>query len=82
MFISLPIMHTISTVWEEGGVISTHAAIDASDDARRNVMLGSNYTFALKTLVVIGMALTSIPRDHLPEASSLHRPGIAIRWAN
>ena len=47
MFISLPIMHTISTVWKEGGVISTHAAaIDASDDARRNVMPGSNYTFA------------------------------------
>ena len=47
MFISLPIMHTISTVWKEGGVISTHAAIDASDDARGNVMMpGSNYTFA------------------------------------
>ena len=46
MFISLPIMHTISTVWKGGGVISTHAAIDASDDARRNVMPDSNYTFA------------------------------------
>ena len=48
MFISLPIMHTIATVCKEGGVISTHAAIDASDDddARGNVTPGSNYTFA------------------------------------